>query len=156
VDAPEPPKPTTPEQLEALLRAGSRRPAGKAPASGGPSYWKRRQLVVSALILLGGLLYALTRTANAPARVTIVNNSGADAVSVTIVSGGQRIELGEMLNGSLQQAKVTPGEPLQVAYDFGTPKVWRAPTPLTAFEEVTVTLAPGGEVQMARESPWKK
>jgi hypothetical protein len=142
--------------MEAMLRAGSKRPSGKAPSAGGPSYWKRRQFLVSALILLAGLLYALSRTANAPARVTIVNNSGADAVSVAIVSGGQRIELGEMLNGSLQQAKVTPGEPLQIAYDFGTPKVWRATAPLTAFEEVTVTLAPGGEVQMERESPWKK
>jgi hypothetical protein len=143
----------TPEQVAAILRSGSRKPE---PKPSGSSYWKRRQLIFSAVILIAGLLYALIRTANAPARITIVNNSGADALSVTVVNGAERIELGELLNGGVQQVKVTPGEPLEIRYSFGTPQTWRNPTPLTAFETVTITLAPGTEVQVDRESPWKR
>jgi hypothetical protein len=147
------PSKLTPEQVEAILRSGSRKP-GPKPA--GSSYWKRRQLIFSAVILIAGLLYALMRTANAPARVTILNSSGADARSVIVIAGTERFELGELLNGGVQQVQVTPGEPLEIRYDFGNPKDWRDPRPLTAFETVTITLAPDSQVQVDRESPWKR
>ena len=55
-----------------------------------------------------------------------MNVSGEPAASVVLISGEQRVDLGEVGNGAVEQVELLAGHPLQIEYSFGTRRVSHA------------------------------
>jgi hypothetical protein len=144
-----------PDQLRALLRSDFSQPSSSARA--GSNAFQRafaqRKLLWAGLIVGVGLLYAVFRVTTSPAKVIVMNISGEAAASVVLISGEQRVDLGEVGNGAVEQVELLAGHPLQIEYSFGTRRVWVDNRTLTPLQVVTVTLTMDRKVRVVRGAP---
>ncbi len=144
-----------PEQLRTLLRSDFRQPspATRSSSSAFSRAFTQRKLLWAALIVGVGLLYAVFRVTTSPARVIVMNVSGEPAASVVLISGEQRVDLGEVGNGAVEQVELLAGHPLQIEYSFGTRRVWTDGRTLAPLQVVTVTLTNDQKVRVVHGAP---
>jgi hypothetical protein len=84
---------------------------------------------------------------NYPARVTILNSSGADIASVTLTSGRQQVVLGPLLSGVAKTTQLDAGAVVTIRTPSAT---WTSPDPLTPGGALLVYVMPGGRIQPHR------
>jgi hypothetical protein len=141
----------TPEQVDALLRADFKRTSPGLPPKKPRS--EGRRIFWAGAIMLCGVLYALFKLSTSTASVVVINATGEDAMSVTVIAGSQRIELGPVGNGAIETAEVLPGEDIALEYQFAKRQTWKAPFTMRPFQSVRLTIIPGGAVQVSYNSP---
>lgn len=86
-------------------------------------------IVIAVVAILGIAWWA----GNFPARVTVINNSGADLAKVTVETNGRHVDLGPITNGGARSAQLDPGD--RVTIRFGGP-------------------VPGAQFPVPRKSDW--
>lgn len=98
-------------------------------------------IVIAVVIILGLAWWA----GNYPARVTIINNSGADLAAVSVDSNGRHVDLGGILNGGAKSAQLDPGD--RVTIQFGD-KSWTSDTKLAPAQSMIAYVTPAGKIEM--------
>lgn len=78
-----------------------------------------------------------------PARVTIINSSGALLPEVEVRSGTQRVTTGAIQNGGSRSVTLEPGN--EVVIHFGQ-TTWRSPDALTPAQAMVLYVRPNGTV----------
>ena len=78
-----------------------------------------------------------------PARVTLINASGAALRDVEVRSGEQRASTGEIPNGASRSVALAPGEAVIIHFGRTT---WRSPQELTPAGAMVLYIRPEGQV----------
>jgi hypothetical protein len=94
-------------------------------------------------ITLAALLALAWWGSRKPARVTIINASGAELRDVEVRSGEQRVSTGAIPNGASRSVTLTPGETVTVHFGRTT---WRSADELTPARAMVLYIRPGGAV----------
>ena len=100
----------------------------------------------AAVVAIVGLAYIFLRFTGAPAKIVLVNGSGRQVTSVIVISGDQRVEIGDIGNGVSRKVDLTPGKSLQIEYTFDQRRIWTSPEPLTPLQALTVLI--GGDQKL--------
>jgi hypothetical protein len=79
-----------------------------------------------------------------PARVTIINVSGAALRDVEIRSGDQSVAAGTIVNGRTRSVTLEPGDTVVVHFGHTT---WRSAEALTPARSMVLYVGPGGRVE---------
>lgn len=87
------------------------------------------------------LIWAAWRTGSYPAQLIVMNQSGGPLHEVVVTSGDQRVEIGELRNGSTRVIRLTPGDPIVLTYRG---KRWESPEPLPPARGTVLFI--GGDV----------
>lgn len=99
------------------------------------------------LLFIGATLVALLALSwwghRYPARVTIINASGAPLRDVEIRSGAQRVNTGPIPNGGSRTVSLEPGD--SVTLHFGR-TTWRSPNELAPAAAMVLYIGPDGTV----------
>ena len=101
----------------------------------------------AAVVAIAGLAYIFARFTGAPAKIVVVNGSGRPVKSVIVISGEQRVEVGDIGNGESRKVDLAPGRSLQIEYTFDQRGVWTSPEPLTPLQAMTVLI--GGDQKLS-------
>ncbi|HEX3111122.1 MAG TPA: hypothetical protein VHU41_18615, partial [Thermoanaerobaculia bacterium] len=80
-----------------------------------------------------------------PARVTIINTSGADLASVSVESKGQHVDLGEIMNGGAKTAQLDPGDRATIHYGD---KSWTSDAKLSPAQSMIAYVTPDGKIEL--------
>lgn len=92
------------------------------------------------------IIFIAWRAGTYPARVTILNSSGADLPSVMVTSGAQQVELGPLLNGVARSAQLDAGRVVTIRTPDAT---WTSTSALTPGGAMLVYVMPGGRIAQA-------
>jgi hypothetical protein len=103
-------------------------------------------------ILLGivGIVIITSRMSILPARVVIINQSGAGIGEVVVTSDSGRKELGHIDNGATRRVGVPPTASLRLTYRRGTTRVWSSPKGLSAGQSLVLYVTPENVVARDR------
>lgn len=104
---------------------------------------RRRWLYFIGAAFLGVLAIAYWGS-NYPARVTIINASGAALHDVALSTPGEQIDLGTIENGATRGATLRPGDVLEVRF---SDKHWRSDEKLTPAQSVVLFVYPEGRIE---------
>lgn len=99
-------------------------------------------------IFLGviGVLVITWHMGTLPARVVVINQSGASLRNVTIDAGGNRYPLGAIGNGESRRMAIEPADDLRLTFSDSADRVWTAPEAVTAGQSLVLYVTPGGHV----------
>ena len=97
-------------------------------------------IALALLAILGISFWA----GNYPARVTIINNSGADLTGLTLTSSAEHVTVAPVLNGSARTAQLRPGG--KVTIRFGSTS-WTSADDLTPGRSLVVYVFPDGRIE---------
>ena len=98
-------------------------------------------IVIAVVIVLGLAWWA----GNYPARVTVINNSGADLAGVTIESKGKHADLPPIINGGARSVQLDPGD--RVTIRFGD-KSWTSDAKLAPAQSMIAYVTPDGKIEL--------
>ena len=98
-------------------------------------------IVIAVVVILGLAWWA----GNFPARVTVINNSGADLAAVSVDSHGQHVDLGTVINGGATTAQRDPGE--RVTIRSGE-KSWTSDAKLAPAQSMIAYVTPDGKIEL--------
>lgn len=102
---------------------------------------------------IAGLLYVTWDAGRIPARVTLMNQSGAAMENVVFVTSGGPVQVGTLRNGESRGLSVPPTEHLVLTYRWrGQDREWRAFQPLKAGQPLSLSLTAAGRIA-ARNRP---
>lgn len=96
-------------------------------------------IVIAVFVILGLAWWA----GSYPARVTVINNSGADLATVTVESNGQRVDLGTIINGGAKSAQLDPGD--RVTIRFGE-RSWTSEGKAAPAQSMIAYVTPDGKI----------
>ena len=77
-----------------------------------------------------------------------VINQNAAVHDLVLISGGRRIEIGELRGGESRRVKIPSGEPLEVRFTGSRPRVWRSPEAIPPGASIVLYIAPDDRVVM--------
>lgn len=99
-------------------------------------------------IFLGviGVVIVAWHMGTLPARVVIINQSGAPLRNVVVDAGGSRYEIGGLDNGESRRIAIDPAEELRLTFSGTADRIWTAPDPLTAGQSLVVYVTPGDHI----------
>jgi len=103
----------------------------------------RRGFVFIAVAILGVVAVSFWAT-NYPARVTIINASGAPLHNVVLEEKDERIELGTIENGATRSSEVRPGAQLVIRFDE---KRWTSSEKLEPAQSLVLFVYPNGRIE---------
>jgi len=103
-----------------------------------------RKVLASIVIGVAAVLIMTWRVTRFPARVVVINQSGATLQRVAVDTGATRFELGTMNNGETRRISIDPTETLRLSFNG---KVWQSPEPLTAGQSLVLYVMPEGRVE---------
>jgi hypothetical protein len=110
-------------------------------------------IVFAAVVAIAGLTYIFVRFAAAPSKIVVVNGSGRQVASVTLISGQQRVDIGGIGNGESRKIDLASGKPLQIDYKFNGRHVWVSPEPLVPLQALTIFIGADEKLRVIRGSP---
>jgi len=81
-----------------------------------------------------------------PARIVIINQSGAPMSHVAITTEDRRTEVGSIGNGETRRLSVNPTATLRMSFEMTAPRVWVSPKGLSAGQSIVLYVTPGGKI----------
>lgn len=106
-----------------------------------------RKTLYSILLGVAGVLIMTWRMAQLPARIVIINQSGATVTRVALTMDGARVEVGSIDNGQTRRVSVTPTATLRLSFNQNAPYVWSSPKGLNAGQSLVLYVAPDGKIE---------
>jgi hypothetical protein len=108
-----------------------------------------KPLIYMAAIGTIGVLAVAWWLGNAPARVTIANQSGHAIREATISSGDARVVVGELLNGESRTVRIRAGGQVAMAFRTpGGPHRWESRVELSPGLPTILEIAPDDSVRL--------
>lgn len=98
-------------------------------------------------IALAGIFYVLWDAGKTPARVTVMNQSGAVVRDVVITTDHESVAVGALRPGESRASSVRATERVEVTYAWGQEKrQWRAIEPLRAGQPLVLYVTGNGRI----------
>lgn len=103
-----------------------------------------RKVLASIIIGIAAVLIMTWHMARFPARVVVINQSGATLQRVAVDTGSARYELGTLNNGETRRLSIDPTDTLRLSFSG---KVWSSPEKVTAGQSLVLYVTPDGHVE---------
>jgi hypothetical protein len=105
-----------------------------------------RKTLFSILLGVVGVLIMTWRIGLLPARIVIINQSGAPVTRVAITTDAGRIDVGAIDNGQTRRVSVNPTSTMRLSFEQDKPYVWSSPKGLNAGQSLVLYVAPEGKI----------
>ena len=103
---------------------------------------------------IAGLLYVTWDAGRIPARVTLMNQSGAAMENAVLTTSGGPVQIGTLRNGESRALSVPPTDHLVLTYRWqGQDREWRAFQPLKAGQPLSLSLTAAGRIAARNRPP---
>ena len=103
-----------------------------------------RKVLASIIIGVAAVLIMTWRVTRFPARVVVINQSGATLQRVAVDTSSARFELGTLSNGETRRVSVEPTDTLRLSFNG---KVWASSEKVTAGQSLVLYVMPNGRVE---------